>query len=234
MIPAHADSRDWFPLDAEAHARQLAALPRLLGEPPRRVVDLGCGDGRLLVPLAQLGYDMVGMDLNEAAITAARHALHATDCTARLVEHDVRSPWPDDLPVFDAVLCLGNTFMLFAAMDEAVALGERVAATLSPTGCFVIDDFPFAGWSELTEGYWQNGISEDGDLQMCWQPGDAVFTLRKGDNVDPMLETIGRDEPRYRLWSLGALELLGRLIGLPHLDHNTEAGLITFRRSTSA
>ncbi|MEE2896525.1 MAG: methyltransferase domain-containing protein, partial [Planctomycetota bacterium] len=37
-----------------------------------RVMDLGCGEGRLMLPLAEAGFELVGVDVSEAGITKLR------------------------------------------------------------------------------------------------------------------------------------------------------------------
>jgi len=41
-------------------------------EPPLRALDLGCGDGTTAVPLAQLGADVVGIDISRKLVEAGR------------------------------------------------------------------------------------------------------------------------------------------------------------------
>src|SRR5213080_3462579 len=38
---------------------------------PGRLIDLGCGTGRLLIPLAQRGYRVLGVDLSAEMLTVA-------------------------------------------------------------------------------------------------------------------------------------------------------------------
>jgi SAM-dependent methyltransferase len=47
---------------------------RLLEPPPRRVLDLGCGEGRLARDLKSAGYDVVGVDASPTMLDAARAA----------------------------------------------------------------------------------------------------------------------------------------------------------------
>src|SRR2546427_858258 len=50
-----------------------AFLP-LLGPPPGRVLDLGCGEGRLSRHLRRAGYEVVGVDASPTMLAAARIA----------------------------------------------------------------------------------------------------------------------------------------------------------------
>src|SRR5262245_2983542 len=68
---------------------------------PCRILVPGCGSGYEVVALAQLGFDVTGLDYAPAAITRARKALDAAGAAALLVEADVLI-WQPDRP-FDAI-----------------------------------------------------------------------------------------------------------------------------------
>lgn len=186
----------WLPLDPARAAAQLEAIRELLGSPPRRVLDAGCGDGRLLAPLAADGHDMIGMDLDARALGAC-----AAFTDARLVEGDYRDGLPED--DLDAVICCGHTFMLHATRAEGAAVLATFAAALREGGLVVLDDFPRDLRAEVESGNWQTGISEDGSWQMVWE--DPLLVLRRGDAIDPDMECIGPDDRPMRLWRLEEL-----------------------------
>jgi SAM-dependent methyltransferase len=235
--PAHGQPT-W--LDArqpheEAHSRaQIAGLLELMAPAPKRVIDLGCGAGRVLVPLAEAGHDVYGIDRDRRAIDDCRCALRETGAEARLLEADFTSadPWRGE-PV-ELVCCLGNTLMTIAEVDDAITLLRRVLGWLAPDGIIVVDDIPTDLWPELTEGNWQSGLSPDGDAQLVWDPSDAVFTLRTGDAVDESSWAIRSDEPRYRLWTDGALRLVARLAGLSDPERCPASHLLIIRRDRGA
>src|SRR5687767_3887443 len=52
---------------------------------PGRLLDLGCGTGRLLVPLAGKGYRAVGVDLSHEMLAVAREKAAAAGVTVDLV-----------------------------------------------------------------------------------------------------------------------------------------------------
>src|ERR1700722_700637 len=54
--------------------------------PPGRLIDLGCGTGRLLVPFAQLGYSVVGVDLSSEMLAVAAEKLWAAGLSVALVQ----------------------------------------------------------------------------------------------------------------------------------------------------
>ncbi len=74
----------------------LALLPELKQAGVRRVLDAGCGVGRQLVPLAQQGFQVVGVDREAAALRLLQQNLAAAAVPAALLLADLRR-----LPVAD-------------------------------------------------------------------------------------------------------------------------------------
>lgn len=232
-------THDWLddiaPLPDDDAALQLESLEALLSPEPRRVLDLGCGAGRVLVPMGGLGHRVVGLDRSAAALGACRLAVDAAGIDGvELVEADFAEPWPDLGGPFDAVLCLGNTFMAVHDVDDAVALLAQAAAHLRPQGVFVIDDIPGWYWPELAEGHWSAGTSEDDRWQLVWAADDAVFTMRRDEAVNEDDWTLGDDERRFRLWTIGALRLALRASGLSAEPPQRWGGLLVVRRGAGA
>src|SRR5262249_2284716 len=98
--------------EAERHA-WCALLARLLPPPPARVLDVGTGTGFLAFRVAELGHDVVGVDLSQEMLGVARAAptaaTAATDDpshgTLRFVDGDADLGTVEALGPFDAVVC---------------------------------------------------------------------------------------------------------------------------------
>lgn len=210
MSRGHAAGwNDQRPLEGAESKAQIRSVLLALGPRPQRVLDLGCGSGRVLVPVARAGHEMVGLDQDNAPLASCRARLQRASLPARLVHHDFLRPWPRMGGRFDAVLCLGHTLMTVTDVNAAGALLRRAAALLRAGGAILIDDFPQQLWPELTSGRWRNGVSADGSLEMSWSPDDNVFTLRR-----PRAARRQDRERRFRLWTMGQLTLLARGAGL--------------------
>jgi SAM-dependent methyltransferase len=100
-----------------------------------RVLDAGCGTGRVAIRLAELGYDVTGTDLDPSMLAVARE--RAPDL--RWVEADLSSL---DLlaggdPAYDLVVLAGNVVPLVAPGTESAAVA-RAAAHLRPGGLLVV------------------------------------------------------------------------------------------------
>jgi ubiquinone/menaquinone biosynthesis C-methylase UbiE len=69
------------------------------------VLDLGCGDGRHLIFLGRLGYEMYGLDSAPTALELSKKRLHQENLCAGLERGDMSElPWPDEY--FDAVISI--------------------------------------------------------------------------------------------------------------------------------
>ncbi|MGY0490081.1 class I SAM-dependent methyltransferase [Streptomyces sp. WG-D5] len=100
-----------------------------------RVLDAGCGTGRVMIRLAELGYDCVGIDLDASMLEVARGQaprlpwfqvdLAAFDPARLGIEAD-----------FDLVVAAGNVFPLLTPGTEATVV-ERLAGALRPGGLLV-------------------------------------------------------------------------------------------------
>lgn len=109
---------------------EAALVHRVLGR-PARVLDAGCGTGRVAVRLAELGHDVVGVDVDERMLARAR----ADAPGMSWVLGDLAAL---DLPVepFDLVVAAGNVIPLVAAGTEA-AVVAALARHLRPGGLLV-------------------------------------------------------------------------------------------------
>jgi SAM-dependent methyltransferase len=108
-----------------------ASLCASLLSPGARVLDAGCGTGRVAIRLAELGFDCVGADLDESMLAEARRAAPQLRWVhADLAGLEVRPAG------FDLVVAAGNVVPLLAAGSEPVAIA-RMAAHLRPGGLLV-------------------------------------------------------------------------------------------------
>jgi SAM-dependent methyltransferase len=97
----------------------------LLSPPAGRVLDVGCGEGRLPRDLKRLGYDVIGIDGSETLIAFAREA--DPDGEYRVAD-------AADLPVPDGSMQLVTAFMSLQDVDDLGAAAAEAARVLLPGG----------------------------------------------------------------------------------------------------
>ena len=106
------------------------------------ILEVGCGTGRLLGPLAQAGHTVIGIDLSETALSAAHAKLAASGLSERVstFRADMRQ---FDLPRQDFALALLplNTFMHCHTVADQLATLQSIHNHLRPGGQLVIDLF---------------------------------------------------------------------------------------------
>jgi 2-polyprenyl-3-methyl-5-hydroxy-6-metoxy-1,4-benzoquinol methylase len=98
-----------------------------------RVLDAGCGSGKMTIPLARAGYHVAGMDLVREGLLEMRGRGDFD-----LVTGDVRSlPFKDDS--FDAVVCYDVLQHLLE--PERAGVTEEIRRVLVPGGIAFIEAF---------------------------------------------------------------------------------------------
>lgn len=107
-----------------------AAFVAGLVAPPARVLDAGCGTGRIAIRLAEVGYRVVGVDVDAAMLAQARAQASQLDWR----ESDVAAM--DLSQEFDLVLLAGNVIPLLEP-ETLRRVAERLAAHTAPGGSVV-------------------------------------------------------------------------------------------------
>jgi len=116
-----------------------------------RILDAGCGSGRLTVELAKNGAAVTGIDTSEAHLRAARTRAADAGVSLQLRVADFNEPLPFDDGSFDAVT---NRLSLMAADDPTSTLQEF--RRILKEGGHVTT----AVWSSLSENSWFSAARE--------------------------------------------------------------------------
>jgi ubiquinone/menaquinone biosynthesis C-methylase UbiE len=119
------------------------------GRADRQVLDAGCGTGRLIGPLRELGLDVTGVDLSPGMLEVAR-SVHPD---VELINTDLRRmPFPDDR--FAGVVAW-YSLINCAPSDLAQALAE-IARVLRPGG-YLLTGFQSGVGSRLQSDTYSQG-----------------------------------------------------------------------------
>lgn len=136
---------DWYPA-SDRTAAAVAALVHLAGGAssaapdagPPPVLELGCGTGRLCLPLVEAGLAVTGIDASEAMLGRLR-AKPGGERIEALVGDMGHFELGEGR--FELAFCAFNTFFNLATAQDQAACFATVARHLRPGGRFVLECF---------------------------------------------------------------------------------------------
>ncbi|MCH8184885.1 MAG: class I SAM-dependent methyltransferase [Chloroflexi bacterium] len=167
------------------------------------VLELGCGTGRVAIPIAQAGIEIVGLDSSAAMLeVAGRKAQKAPGARGlRLVEADMRDFSLDE--VFGLVIIPFRGFLSLLSVEDQIQALANVRAHLAPGGKLAFNIFV-------------------PDLNMLVQEGDVAYHLRDVTDSDT-----GR---RLVVWHQSAYDNHNQIISARVIVDDLEADGVVGRR----
>lgn len=156
------------------------------GLPPGRALDLGCGYGRGSIYLAQLGWQVAGVDFVETAVAGARQRAEAAGVAEQIVFYDADVTRLDFLTEpFDLVFDVGCMHSL--PLPDAQRYGRGVSRLTTSGGTYLL-------FAHLRD-------EEETDEELRWAREDEIlalfadaFTLEKVERGWTQVE----DKPAWR------------------------------------
>jgi SAM-dependent methyltransferase len=106
---------------------------------PGAVLELACGSGQLIIPMAARNISSMGLDNSPQMLAAAHRRAQAADVRVELVEADMRTFDLDRH--FSLIFIARNSLLHLSDQDEFTALFSAVRRHLSPDGVFAFDIF---------------------------------------------------------------------------------------------
>lgn len=172
---------------SETYDDDLQLIRRLIGDRQRlRILEPFCGTGRILIPLAQDGHHLVGMERAQGMLARAREKIARLSDDVRqritLIEADVlQTQWPQG---FDLVLLGGNCLYEIATPEDQERIIKSGAESARAGGHFYVDNNHMEG--DLDES-WQNT-----DCRQGFPSGKCA----DGSQVESTIQVIWFDVPK--------------------------------------
>lgn len=170
--------------DEQFYAREYLAhvLPALAAAGAKRVLDLGCGQGRIAIPLARAGYRVTGVDWSPDVLEAGRR--YASGADGLTFEQDEVVGWLRRAAdaSYDAILALEILYM----MGEWRQAIREILRVVTPGGVCALGFRPKLyylryharrGEFDLVRRVAESGEGRLGTLRFNWHTRDEVVTL---------------------------------------------------------
>ena len=194
FAPIMFDDARWA--EAPTVAQYVKDIAKLA--PGSKVLDAGCGLGRISVELAALDLDVTGVDIIQSELDAAQDSAQAEGVELTLVNHDLRTFHAPNQ--FDCAINLYTSFGYCDTVDEDMQILRNIAESVRPGGTFIMEctsretailywtpgeEFERAGYKVVTH-FEVTGAWEGLKSQWTLYPADA--DLKKTPAPQPVVD----------------------------------------------
>jgi SAM-dependent methyltransferase len=148
-------------------------------------LELGCGTGRILLPLLTQGIDGYGIDASAAMLHELRNRAQARSLAAGVCRMDLRAL--AFRRVFNTVLCPYSLVTYLTSDDDLDHAFAGIHDSLNPGGLLVVDAFvprPVAGHT---------------DFRLDYRRPFGAHVLARWKRIAPVDPSINRIERRYQV-----------------------------------
>ena len=196
QLPTGVDRGLWDYLHSDEMVRgydeQMAASPLARADvafcerafpAPGKLIDLGCGTGRLCLHFAAKGYDCVGVDLSDEMLTRARANTTGAGVRVEWVNANLVDLTGQKDANFDYAACLFSTLGMVRGAENRVKVVANILRLLKPGGRFVLHvhnrTFIGLGWRRILTHSLRGALGrpDAGDTTMPQAYGGAPLTL---------------------------------------------------------
>jgi ubiquinone/menaquinone biosynthesis C-methylase UbiE len=175
------------------------------------VLDIACGSGRYVVPFAQMGFQVSGVDFSSAGLSDTKRKLDALNLSASLQEGSFHSlPYPDNS--FDTAFS-SNAFNRNDWKGAKLTFKET-RRILKPGGIFYLVVSSSAEERPKKDGEVITIIEEPIDPEVPVENRGTTFSKKRE----------GYEEPKMHNYSKEELEALAKYAGLEVVEGPTEEG----------
>lgn len=138
----------------------------LCGKNPNIVCDLACGTGNMTLPLAERGYEMIGVDRSFDMLSVAREKAQKNSADIIFLEQDMKAL--DLYGGCDAFLCMIDGFNYILNPNSLYSVAKRIKTCfLEPGGIFIFD---ISSEYKLREYIGNNTFIHDGEeIFYAWE-----------------------------------------------------------------
>ncbi len=139
-MPEYVDYSEYYDYDYPPNEEEIQYYIEYAKTTGGPILELGCGTGRILIPIAKAGFDINGIDISENMLNVAKKKIKAR----RLSPH-VTLTCSDmanfELPQknFSMVFAAARSFMHLFTQDKQIACLNAVNRHMRPNGLLLLD-----------------------------------------------------------------------------------------------
>lgn len=195
----------------ESYVRWPDSEKEALGHASGRVLDIGCGAGRVALHLQKCGFDVVGLDSSRLAIKTARARGLRQVLHVRAEQLGLR------IGSFDTVVLFGNNFGMFGSPEQLRTTLEKWAERTGPrTRIFAESSTPYFGGAPVLDRQYCRRNREAGRMS-----GQVRLRICYREWVTPWFDWffVSRAEMRQLLSSTGwrVAHIFGKDVSEPYV-----------------
>lgn len=128
---------EYYDLEYQNYLSDVPFLAEWAEKSTGPIIDLGCGTGRITIPLAQQGHQLIGVDLHEGMLGRAREKTLDANLSIDWVLQDcTQLALNTEAPL---IYMTGNSFQHFLTNESQNQLLESVKTHLSDDGVFIFN-----------------------------------------------------------------------------------------------
>ena len=203
-------SADMYEID-ETQTDDVEFLLKCLGTTPKHVLEIACGSGRILVPLAKAGHTVTGLDLDESMLAKIPSKAEGMDNITWKMADVIAEDWGND---YDAVVIAGN-FLMNIISEESPEYAQRLLiekakSALKPGGMLYID---------YNQTYYPNQWFVYSGERIIWQGTDSHGTngtMSLSDSTYDAVSGIIHATRRYQLETATGVKIHKEIPSVKH------------------
>lgn len=166
----------------------------------KTILELGCGDGRLLLPLAQAGAEVVGLDSHAGMLERCARRFADASCSAELICGDMSGfalPWR-----FDRIIIPYNSLYCLLTEGQQISCLHSAKEHLAPGGLILLDCYA----ADPVEDEEQRATEVMAHAVACFHDGGRQIEVFERSVEDLLAQTIHVTYDYHLQWDDGRRE----------------------------
>jgi len=104
----------------------------------KKILDLGCGVGKFLIPLTSMNYEVTGVDISHAVLDECKERLKKQNLNACLINQSADEI--DFTSFFDAAICMDSVICYLKDREKIIKALNNVHKALKTRGKLIIEN----------------------------------------------------------------------------------------------